>query len=354
VDGQERIRRLIAHQPADRVGIFDSFWRETERDFRLQGMPEGVTAEDYFDLDAGMFWFDQSFLLPRLVLEELEDCRIVSDGWGARQREFRDRESTPGLIDFAVKDRESWDALKPHLAYASSRIDWTSLEARYREVRERGRYVMLSVLDPFEATWHKVGPEQQLMLLVLDPDWLRDMYEADTDLLEAAWADLWDRGLQPDALWIFGDIAYRSGLLFSPEHYRQLLMPFHRRLCDLAHRHGCQVIYHSDGDVTQALPLLVECGIDCLHPLEVKAGMDVVALKREWGSRLAFMGNIDARLFQANDRAGLEDEIRAKIPLAMARGGYVYHTDHSVPPGTQLDTYRFALKLVRRYGRYGP
>ena len=81
--------------------------------------------------------------------------------------------------------------------------------------------------------------------------------------------------------------------------------------------------------------------------------MDVVALKREWGSRLAFMGNIDARLFQANDRAGLEQEIRAKIPIAMARGGYVYHTDHSVPPGTHLDTYRFALELVRRYGRYG-
>jgi uroporphyrinogen decarboxylase len=189
-------------------------------------------------------------------------------------------------------------------------------------------------------------------MMATDPDWLRDMYEADMALLEAAWEDLWSRELRPDALWIFGDIAYRNGLLFSPRHYRQVLMPFHRRLCDLAHRHNCQVIYHSDGNVTQAIPLLVECGIDCLHPLEVKAGMDVATLKQEWGDRLAFMGNIDARLFQANDRAGLEVEIRAKVPVAMKGGGYIYHSDHSVPPGTTLDTYRFAMDLVRRYGNY--
>lgn len=353
MDGRERIRRLIDRQPADRVAIFDAFWEATERDFHDQGMPAGVTAEDYFDLDLGMFWFDQSFLLPRQVLEEDEESRIVTDEWGARLKEFQHRQTTPGLLDFAVRDRAAWEEVyRPRLAYDSERIDWPAVEARYRHLRARGRYVVLSVLDPFEATWHKVGPEEQLVMLITDPDWLRDIYEADTALLEAAWADLWDRGLRPDGLWIFGDIAYGSGLLFSPRHYREVLMPFHRRLCQLAHRHGCQVIYHSDGDVTQAIPLLVECGVDCLHPLEVKAGIDVVALKAEWGDRLAFMGNIDARLFQANDRAGLEEEIRTKVPAAMADGGYVYHSDHSIPPGTTLETYRYALKLVERHGRY--
>jgi uroporphyrinogen decarboxylase len=353
MDSRERIQRLIAHQAADRVGVFDSFWWETERDFHAQGMPEDVTAERYFDLDIGMFWFDQSFLLPRLVLEEHEDHLIVADEWGTHHREFKDRQSTPGLISFAVEDRGAWEErYRARLAYDSSRMDWSALEARYRDLRGRGKYVVLSVLDPFEATWHKVGPEAQLMLMVVDPDWLRDMYQADTALLEDAWHDLWARGLQPDALWIFGDIAYCSGLLFSPHHYRQILMPFHRRLCDLAHRHGCHVIYHSDGNVAQAIPMLLECGVDCLHPLEVKAGMDVVALKREWGDRLAFMGNIDARLLQANDRAGLEAEVRAKIPAAMAGGGYIYHSDHSVPPGTTLETYRCVMDLVRRLGSY--
>lgn len=88
------------------------------------------------------------------------------------------------------------DRYKPHLGYDSSRLDWPALEARYNALWERDKYVVLSVLYPFECTWHKVGPEQQLMMLATDPDWLRDIYEADTALLEAAWQDLWSRGLR--------------------------------------------------------------------------------------------------------------------------------------------------------------
>lgn len=105
MNARERIRRAIARQPTDRIGISDPFWWETERDFHAQGMPEALTAEEYLDLDIGMFWFDQSFLLPRQVLEEHDEHRIVTDEWGTRCREFKDHQSTPGPIDFAVKDR---------------------------------------------------------------------------------------------------------------------------------------------------------------------------------------------------------------------------------------------------------
>lgn len=350
--GQERIRLLIDHQPADRVGIFESFWWETEQEFHAQGMPADTSAEDYFGLDMGMFWFSQSFLLPTEVKEEGAGYRLITDEWGTLTKEYTDHQATPGLLGFLIQDRKSWEEYKPLLEYRPSRMDWPALEARYQHLRRQGRYVVLSVLDPFECTWHKIGPEAQLMALVTDPDWLRDMYEADVRLVEDAFEDLWGRGLRPDGLWIFGDIAYNHGLFFSPRVYREVLMPFHRRLADLGHRYGCQVIYHSDGDVRQAIPLLIEAGMDCLHPLEVKAGVDIRPLKKEYGDRLAFIGNIDARLFQANDLDGLRREILEKVPVAMAGGGYIFHSDHSLPPGTRLETYRFALELVNECGTY--
>lgn len=104
--------------------------------------------------------------------------------------------------------------------------------------------------------------------------------------------------------------------------------------------------------MAKAIPFLLEAGIDCLQPLGVKAGMDVRHLKQEYGNRLAFMGNIDAGLFQENDRVGLEAEIRSKILIAMKGGCYVYYSDHSIPPGTTLETYRYALELVHHYGKY--
>ena len=354
MDSRKRVRRLINREPADRIAIFDSFWTQTLADFRAQGMPAEIWPEDYFDFDISMFWFEQSFLLPEEVIEEDDEYRLVRDEWGTLNKEFREEQTTPGLLGFAIETREQWEQeYKPLLAYdPATRIDWKPFEARYQHFRERDRYVALSMLDPFECTWHKVGPEKQLMLTIQDPAWLQDMYAADVQLISDAWRDLQTRGIQPDALWLYGDIAYNKGMLFSPRHYRKLLLPFHRQLCELAHADGAQVIYHSDGDLTKAVPLLIEAGVDCIQPMEVKAGMDVVALKEAYGDQLAFMGNIDAQLFQSNDRDGLKTEIERKIPAAMAGGGYVYHSDHSIPPGATLETYQYALSLVREIGQY--
>jgi len=353
MNSRERVRRTLDRQPVDRIPMYDSYWWDTERDFRQQGIPQGQSLVDYFQLDMDMFWFEQSFLLPEVILEETAEKRLYKDSWGTTNLEFLTKQTSPGLLGFAVGSRDQWEQeFRPRLDYHSSRIDWPSLEARYQQIREANRYAVLSMLDPFECGWRVVGPEEQLKLMIKDPAWLQDIYQACTKLIEDAWQDLASRQIQPDALWLYGDIAYKNGPLFSPRHYQELLKPFHARLVELAHSAGAHLIYHTDGDMTRNLPDLIEIGVDCLHPLEVKAGVDVLELKKEYGNQITLMGNIDARLFESNDRAGLEQEIRSKIPRAMAGGGYIYHSDHSIPPGTTLDTYRFALDLVREVGNY--
>ncbi|MCJ7703069.1 MAG: hypothetical protein MUO62_15915, partial [Anaerolineales bacterium] len=353
MNSRERVRKIINREPVDRIATFDSFWTEVIKNFHTQGVLADTTLEEYFDFDIGMFWFEQSFLLPRQVKDETEEYLIVNDDWGTLNKELKSEQTTPGLIGFAVKDQASWERkYKTLLEYRPDRIEWEVMTERYKEMRARERYIVLSMLDPFECTWHMVGPDTQLEMMVLDPDWLLDIYAANTTLIEAAWKDLWANGIQPDALWLYGDIAYNAGMMFSPRHYRKLLLPFHQRLSNLAHEHGSQVIYHTDGNIEKAVPLLIEAGIDCLQPMEVKAGVDVRDLKAIYGDKLAFMGNIDARLFQENDVAGLEAEIRAKIPVAMESSGYIYHSDHSIPPGTTLETYSFGLSLVKEIGIY--
>jgi len=353
MDSRELVKRILNHQPVDRIPLYDSYWNEVVRDFHNQGIPKEVRLEDYFQLDFDMFWFEQDFQLPGKILEENNDSRIETDGWGTTNKVFKESQSTPGLIDFAVKSRDEWEhTYKEKLIYGPGRIEWENLQARYESMREAGKFVVLSMLDPFECTWHIVGPENQFMMLVTEPDWLKDIYNSHTTLIEDAWRDLQEKGIKPDALWLYGDIAYGKGMLFAPATYRNLLQPFHARLASLAHEYDAHLIYHTDGNPTAVLPDLIDAGVDCLQPMEVKAGMDVIELKRLYGDRLVLMGNIDARLYQTNDMDGLKSEIEAKIPAAMEGGGYIYHSDHSIPPGTTLETYESALKLVRELGRY--
>ena len=100
------------------------------------------------------------------------------------------------------------------------------------------------------------------------------------------------------------------------------------------------------------IPYFIEDGLTCLQPLEVKAGMDLLELKDKFGSRMAFMGGIDVRAMADTDPLVIENEIRTKIPEAKKGGGYIYHSDHSVPNNVSLEQYCRVMELVGEYGAY--
>ena len=83
--------------------------------------------------------------------------------------------------------------------------------------------------------------------------------------------------------------------------------------------------------VEPLLPGMLDAGIDCLQVIEVKAGMDLIKLYKEYGDRLSFMGGIDVRVLYSNDRQRGDQELEQKIPVVKGRYGYVLHSDHSIP-----------------------
>jgi uroporphyrinogen decarboxylase len=131
-----------------------------------------------------------------------------------------------------------------------------------------------------------------------------------------------------------------------------LIWPQHKRLVDWAHGRGMKFIYHTDGDVNGVMDLYVQAGFDCLQPLEAKASMDIRKLCPKYGNRMSFFGNIDVMVMATNDLEKIEAEIAGKLAAGKATKGYVYHSDHSVPPQVSWDTYQFIIDCLKRYGRY--
>jgi uroporphyrinogen-III decarboxylase len=96
---------------------------------------------------------------------------------------------------------------------------------------------------------------------------------------------------------------------------------------------------------------LIEAGVDCYNPLEAKADLDVVELKREYGGRLAFNGNLNVQVLATNDRRKVRAEVLRKLNAAKG-GGYIIQSDHSVPDNVDPATYDFVVELVRTHGQY--
>jgi hypothetical protein len=118
------------------------------------------------------------------------------------------------------------------------------------------------------------------------------------------------------------------------------------------HSKNMKVMLHSCGNVKEFIPMLIEAGLDCLQPLEVKAGMDVRELKGKYGDKLTFMGGIDVRLMNLPDKSKIEEEIRSKFEVAKKGGGYIYHSDHSIPHTVSFQDFCTVMELVKKYGAY--
>jgi uroporphyrinogen decarboxylase len=149
------------------------------------------------------------------------------------------------------------------------------------------------------------------------------------------------------------DMAYRAGPLISPRHFKQFLVPHYRRIADLLHKHGVDVIWlDCDGDISTLIPLWLDAGINCMFPMEVGAwGADPVRYRRQYGKALLMMGGFDKHILQRDKNAILQ-EVHRLAPL-VEEGGYIGFCDHRVPPDVPLENYIFFLESIRDVWAHG-
>ncbi len=349
---QERIRLVLAHKEADSVPIHDSIWGATLTRWRSEGMPDILSPEEFFGFEMVYLGADLSPMFPVRILERNEEYIIETTSDGEVQRNHRDRRTTPEVIDSPVKTREDWEKIKKRLQPSQTRVDWVSMRTRYHRSRSEGKFIVFSAISGYDRMQRFMRSEQLLLTLAMDPDWIREMAETNADLVIETAKMVLDEGFQFDGVFMFNDMGYRKGLLFSPKTYRQVFKPSEKRIWDFFHSRDMKVLLHCCGNINELIPDLIEIGLDCLQPLEVKSEMDLVQLKREYGHDLAFMGGIDVRAMYDPDPTAIEREIASKIPVAMKGGGYIYHSDHSVPLNVSYPQYQRVMELVQRYGTY--
>lgn len=350
---RERVLKALRREQPDRVPIHDGLWSETVRRWGREGMPGEIPPEDYFGYEIVGIGFDASPMFEVKTLYKDSEVIVQTTPYGGLRKNFRTYASTPEIIDWAVKSKEDWLRIKERLRPDYTRVDWVSLRQRYQQARSEDKCIVLSAAVGYDLLQSYVKSEELLVIMHDDPDWFRDMVQTHAQLVLEMARMIFDSGYPCDAAFLFNDMGYRNGPLFSPKMYRECILESDKLLCDFFHSRGMPVIYHTDGDVRLLIPVLIEAGIDCLQPLEAKANMDVRDLKRQYGDRLAFMGNIDTRKMADPDPTVIEEEIRSKFEVAMQGGGYIYHSDHSVPPSVSFAQYCRTIDLVRKYGHYG-
>ena len=349
---KERFQRMFEHREADRVPIIDSPWAGTLRRWRAEGMPENVGWREYFDIDkVASIGVDITPRYEVKVLEDTDRYQIVTTPWGVTLKNFKELDSTPEFLDYKVTTPEAWEEARARMTLDDDRIPWAKLKTDYPKWAAEGQWIEASFWFGFDVTHSWIaGTETILVAMYEEPEWAEDMFNTYLDRCIALFERVWDAGYRFDSIRWPDDMGYKGTTFFSPEMYRKLLKPVHRRAVDWAHAKGIYAHLHSCGDIMSLTDDLVGIGIDCLNPLEIKAGMDPIALKKRYGDRLVLHGGINAVLW--DDREAILAEIDRLVPVLKENGSYIFSSDHSIPNTVTLENFRAITDEVKRVGRY--
>ena len=350
---KQRIGTILAGgTPDDRIGMNDTMWTTTVERWRREGLPEGVSPQDHFGVnDFCNIGADYSLMLAEQTLEQGEDYRIYTDHNGVTCKDYQTpRGWVVYRMDFAIKSEEDWQRHEPHMAFRPDRLPANAL-AQYERGKAQDQFIAFTSHASFHPVWELIGHETELIWMCEQPQLIRKIAARIADLVIENYEELKKLGIEFDGAFLADDMGFRTGTMFSRQMYLDIIFPAHQQICDHLNADNTPPILHSDGDIRNFIPDIIAAGFKGLHPLEVKAGLDIQDLKSRYGGQLAFYGNIDARVM-AGTREDIEREISSKIPLAKAGGGYIYHSDHSVPDDVSLENYAYTIELIKEYGKY--
>ncbi len=364
-----RLNKTLNHEEADRIPISDFFWGGFIKRWREElNLPEDADPYYYYDLDwvvaiPNMDPKIQSFE----TIREDETEVVVKTGFLTTLRKKFDF-PMPEFMAWDIDTIEKLEAFKFDDPYDRRRY----FEAGDNQIAgvgdgfernsppwvetvqnlHRDFPVFGSIIESSECLARMVGQENAFLWMGMYPERMGEcINRIGRFYLEMVKAQIEAAGGLLDGMVIFGDVAYQKTLFFDPDYWRSYFKPWVKAMVDECHKHGLPVIYHGCGNVHLIFEDFIEIGVDSYNPLEVKANMDAVELKRKYGNRIGYCGNSDIQVWETGDKELIKKEVLRKLNAGKG-GGFIFQSDHSVSSDVSGHSYDYIVNMVREYGKY--
>ncbi len=274
---------------------------------------------------------------------------VIIDQMGVGMKTRKDGKSIPQFLFYPVKELSDFVKLKKRFQPdLEKRLpdDWRNRRERYKQ-RD---YPLALGGYPFGFFGYLralMGVERLLYSFYDDPKLIISMLEYLTDFYIELITSILNE-IEVDCIHIWEDMAYKNGPLISPKMFRDFFMPYYKKFINAVISKGVKNIFvDSDGNISELIPILLDCGVTGLYPFEVAAGMNVVAVRKKF-PQLKMMGGIDKRKVAVGKEA-IDEELRSKLPIMLEQGGYIPFIDHLVPCGISWENFRYYRERLYKW-----
>ncbi|MGQ9632165.1 MAG: uroporphyrinogen decarboxylase family protein [bacterium] len=348
---RERVLGALKREPVDRIPYVEHYFHPRVA-IDIAGGPDKFTSDERAlrSLESGEF---DALDISAFAWIEVDISRVVGRDnivyWGAfgpfeGGKSYLLDPKTPELgfsSDGILKTRSDLDKM------AFRKLDDAFWEPARKFVESKGNFAANAMLwlgiDP---TWHSMGFEHFAVCLAENPGFVEEILGRIADWCAEVAKGLCEIGF--DFIWAADDIAYKTAPLFSPKMYREVLLPHTRRV---AENITIPWAYHSDGNLMPILDDMLTQGMNAIHPLE-PGSMDLRELKRRYGDRIAFIGNINMDLLARGTPEEVRQEVKERIALMGPGYGYLISSSNSIAEYCKPENVVAMVEAIKEFGRY--
>lgn len=209
-------------------------------------------------------------------------------------------------------------------------------------------------LTMFEMSWHMVGLEKFMMDMAMGEPYVGVLLDSVKEFSIGVGRKLVELGV--DGIWTGDDVGAQSGMMISPNMWRNIFKP---RLAEVfselkSVNPDVLIMYHTDGAVAPILDDLAEIGLQVFNPVQPNVpGHNPVDLKSQFGDKMAFWGAIDQQHLLPNGTPEeIEADVAEKIRILGEGGGYMCSPAHIVQSDTSMENMEAMIMAVKKHGVY--
>jgi len=354
---RERLITTLSHQEPDRVPINfhggDAALRRTIENADIA--PEVKQRFIRGDVDILRFREKKNAQAFSPYHRETPDEATIDD-WGVGS--LRHKESGTYLLTqyiyHPLKDMVDAEELRNYPWPNITDPDrWQHLRSEVHESRSAGRPAVGQMSQTIVELAYGLRPMEQLFVdFYENPGFVRELFEQITEIRCFQARTFAEVGV--DILRIGDDLATQQSLLVDPGIYRQWIKPCHAEVIAAARkiRPEIPVLYHSDGNVEELIPELIEIGVTAINPVQPEC-IDPAMVKKRWGDRITIWGGVSTqRTIAFGTQADVDAEVAARMECIAPGGGYVVDfINVAWSPRARKNVFRY-LDRIQEMGIY--
>ena len=338
--GAERVFTALQLKEPDRVPHFELGF---DHKVKEKICPDSHVVE-YFDWDAVLL---DDRVAPGYRAEVLDASgRHFRDQWGVTRRVTAEKLAHP--VEAAVKsekDMEIWTPPDPDAPWRFQKLK--ELVRRYKGQKA----IIAQFADPFTVANDVRGAADHFMDFVRDPALIDRLHGVIRDYYLRYIRNCIEAGAE--IILVAGDYATSKHPMLSQEHLARYVMPALKALADEARSRGAYIVKHTDGNIQPIFDMVLDTGINGIHPIDPLAGMDLGVVKEKYGHRVCLLGNIDcAYVLTWGTTEEVREEVKRCIRQAARGGGYICMSSNTIHSAVKPENYVEMVKAIREYGEY--